>query len=273
MSIPSFLRTTVLACLVGFVMAVPAQAQSSSYVTLDYLDADEGGGPALENILKNVWKPIRSEQIRRGTFAGWQLYRVEYPGGEGPEYDYVTAIFYNDWSDIDYNTTWETVRNAHPGTEKAEFQKLQVRTRDAREMVRKELLVLLESVGSETGMSVGDYITVDLLKVPEGGDANYVQTKTNFWKPVHQALMNRGEQKGWFLGARRFAGSEDPHNYIVLRPRGSWQQVALPPKTVRSVFSDVHPDRSVEQIYERTRSTRTVVRTEIWTLVDQVMAR
>lgn len=254
-------------------MAVPAQGQSSSYVTLDYLEVDEGGGPELENILKNVWKPIRSEQIRRGTFAGWQLYRVEYPGGSDAEYNYVTAIFYNKWPDIDYNTTWETVRNAHPGKEKAEFQQLQQRTRDAREMVRKELVILLESVGSEKGMSVGDYVTVDLLKVPEGGDANFLQTKSNLWKPVHQALVKRGEQKSWLLGARRFAGSNDSHNYMVFRPRGSWDQVSIPPKTLRSVFSDVHSDRSTEQIYKRTRGTRELVRTEIWTLVDQVMAR
>lgn len=273
MSTASLLRATLLGCLVGFFLSIPAQGQNTEYVTLDYLDVDEGGGATFEQLARDVWKPIRSQQIRSETLVGWQLYRVEYPGGSGPEYDYVTAIFYEDWSDIDYNTTWETVRNAHPGKDKAEFQKLQEQTQAARQMVRKDLLVLLESVGSARRMSVGDYVTVDLLKVPEGGDANYLQTKTSLWKPVHQALVKRGEQKSWFLGARRFAGSGDPYNYMELRPRGSWEQVATSPKTVQSVFSQVHPDRSAEQIYKRTRSARDLVRTEIWTLVDQVMAQ
>lgn len=265
------LRTVFLAIGLAVLAPLAADGQDIDYVQFDYLQVDEERDELLVDMLRKVWKPIHERHAAAETFVGWQLYRVEYPDGTDPGYDYVTAIYFEDWADLNYSTTWEVVQNALPNTQREDFQRYQKQTRAWRDVVRSEVVAVLNAEGSQAELDNGDYLRVDLAKVDEGTGSEFLLVQSDIWQPVYQTLMEREEAKGWFVGGRHFAGTDDPHNYMVMRAHESWNQLRPDREGLRSILSEVHSEESVNELVQRTRSSRELVRTEIWTLLDQVM--
>ncbi|MEF8938236.1 MAG: hypothetical protein V5A22_00210 [Salinivenus sp.] len=278
------LRNSVLfsiAFLVGtLLLAAPpeASAQEVSYAKHDYMKVPSGQAEAYLQLEQDLWKPIHRQRAEDGTIAGWNLYEVVYPAGADREYDYVTVTFYEEWDQLE--SPYETIdlEQIHPDKDPQEITQ---QTVEARRQVHSEVVEVIDSVTPETEETDteeaqesenGGYLVVDFMEVPSGGGSAYVQMEQDLFKPVHRQMIEQSGQQSWFLVERQYADANDPYQYMTIQPYASWSDVepGTRSQAIESAFQEVHPDAVASEIGERVQETRTVVRREVWRLVDSV---
>lgn len=247
-----------------------AEAQETSYAQHDYMKVPSGQAQAYLDLEQELWKPIHRERAQDETIEGWNLYEVVYPAGAERSYDYVTVSFYDAWSRLESPYAEEHLTNAHPNMDPQEIAQ---RTVQSRSLVRSEVVeVVAKATGEETASDDAQYVAVDYMRVPEGGASDYVQAEQELWKPIHQELIERTSQTGWFVVELQFEGAEAPYQYMTIRPFADWAYLdpAAETGSFQAAFDAVHPDRSIAEVAEQTSGTRTIVRREVWRLVDSV---
>lgn len=267
---------SVAALLLGAVLlAAPAGtlAQEASYAQHDYMKVPPGQSQAYVDLEQNLWKPIHRQRAEDGSIAGWNLYEVVSPAGADRSHDYVTVTFYEEWGQIENSLTTEHVDQAHPNKDP---QQILDQTVETRSLVRSEVVEVIDAVTGEGSESEngdgGDYLRVDFMKVPEGGGSAYVQMEQELWKPIHRQLIEENAQGSWFLVGPQFTGTEDSYQYMTIHAGMSWSDTepASQFQAIESAIQEVYPNRPLSEIGERAAETRTIVRTEIWRLVDSV---
>jgi hypothetical protein len=247
-----------------------AEAQETSYAQHDYMKVPAGQTQAYLDLEQELWKPIHRERAQDETIEGWNLYEVVYPAGAERSYDYVTVSFYDAWDRLESPYAEEHLTKAHPNMDP---QELTQRTVQSRSLVRSEVVeVVARATGEETASEGAQYVTVDYMEVPEGGASDYVQAEQELWKPIHQELIERTSQTGWFVVELQFEGAEAPYQYMTIRPFADWSYLdpAAETNSFQEAFDAAHPDRSIAEVVEQTSGTRTIVRREVWRLVDSV---
>ena len=112
------------------------------------------------------------------------------------------------------------------------------------------------------------YVTVAYMKVPPGGGNAYGELEA-LWKPVHQARVDAGMILGWYLyEIQSPSGTEVHHNYATVTVFGSFE--AMENSYPEGVWEKVHPGVDMDEVFEKTRTARDLVRGETWQLLDQM---
>lgn len=260
----------LLAIITGLLLTCVSisEAQEVSYVQHDYMKVPPGQAQSYLDLEQDLWKPIHRERAQDGTIGGWNLYEVVFPAGAERDHDYVTATFFDSWDRLETPYEEEHLTNAHPNMDPEDVSQ---RTVQARSLVRSEVVEVVATVSDEESEDA-QYVVVDYMKVPEGEGADYVQVEQELWKPIHQEFVERSSQTGWFVVQLQFTGAEAPYQYMVIRPFADWSYLnpAAETGSFQAAFETAHPDRSLAEIAEETSETRSIVRREVWRLVDSV---
>jgi len=91
--------------------------------------------------------PIQQELVNSGARAGWSLWRAVYPRGFGRDYQYATADYFADFSQISSTGNYnEIMKKAHPGKDPAEIGK---ENRKAGFITKTELWEVIDAVMKE----------------------------------------------------------------------------------------------------------------------------
>ncbi len=112
--------------------------------------------------------------------------------------------------------------------------------------------------------SSGDalYIKVDYMKASPENISNYLEVEQELWKPIHQLRYEEGIILGWRFYSV-FVGEPDvPYNYIAVNFFDDFEKIDY--YRLNDLVREVYPDKDLAEFYDRTRSSREVVRTEIW---------
>lgn len=269
----SALRTVGVVILVGSVLLVVSSrsaAQQEAYVQYAYMDVAPGQEDAYLELEQDVWKPVHQLRLEDGAITGWHLYEVVLPGGTGPDYDYVTVSYYEDWNQVEVDIADAYFEEVHPDRDP---QQIFEETVETRSLVRSDVVEILDRVDpGGYAEQPGDYLVVDFLRVPVGGQAPYVHLERVVWEPIHRELIEAGSQLSWFVGGRQFVEDDDPYQYLTARVFDSWAGVepAAQMNALSSAVDGAHPDTTLEEIITRTEGARILVRREIWRLVDRL---
>jgi len=127
------------------------------------------------------------------------------------------------------------------------------------------VIILLLIITSVRGYPQGSdqlFAVVDFLKVEPGKFGEYLNLEQEVWKPMHQERLDRGKIVGWYLYAINFTGANDEYNYAVINLYSSLDSLENPWDA--DILSVVHPDKSRDQIMEKTRNARVQVRSELY---------
>ena len=92
---------------------------------------------ALEN---DIARPLHEERIQQDMMHNWRTYSLLKPGGVGYDYNFITADFYDNVSNIEYGFTNEIMQSVMP---RANFTETMNAIIDTREIVNSELWQLL----------------------------------------------------------------------------------------------------------------------------------
>ncbi len=124
-----------------FVAADPKATTPAKYQVINYMKVKEGMWDEYMNMETQLIKPIHVEMMKTGGRSAWGLYGRAF-GGTNHPYDFVTADFYNKWSDMnapgDYSKTLEKVNP------KMSMSYLEKRITETRNLVNSEVWELID---------------------------------------------------------------------------------------------------------------------------------
>jgi hypothetical protein len=249
------LRRALLTASVILLLALPSRAQEQTvYVEVDYM---KSLSPDYAQVESEIWKPVHQERIRRGQMLDWALYALRY--GDRSEFDYITINVYSDPRHLLEFSLEELVAAAHPGRSAEEVSN----TVASRQLVKSELWIQHDVVGPPDIFP--PVMGVSLMNVPPDAFDEYFAVERILWKPMHEATLGQSGVEGWGLYELAAPGGTSlPYNFATVNGYSDLEFGV----DMADIVARVHPNRTVEEIMNRTLAARDQILTTYWTLVD-----
>jgi len=244
----------------------PELKHTPHYAVVDYMKVQKNKTADYLEIEK-LWKAIHQKRLERGMIGGWYLCQVDNPAEESRDYQYLTVAVYDSFAKLEQPYGGDIFTAAYPNLDLSDFGK---KTQESRELIRSEVWTLEDAVMSEKRpWDDSGYITIDYMQPAAGKEGEYVQMERQIFHKLHQERINRELMNAWFfLGLRFPAGSDVPFHYLTVNACPSAETAgAWPDDLVKSVFTEEEM-RSWDMA--KVQDLRTVVRQDIWKIVDRV---
>jgi hypothetical protein len=115
------------------------------------------------------------------------------------------------------------------------------------------------------------YMLVQFMKVPEGKMDDWVKLERE-WKPLHDLRVKEGSMLSWSAIAQAMPSDEanGPVYATVTTYRGWPDPTRL---NFEELFKRAYPQGDLDAMSQRTQSARSIVRSEIWQVLDQTEPR
>lgn len=127
---------------------------------------------------------------------------------------------------------------------------------------------LVPAVSTDTKSA--KYIEVDYMKTNPGKDADYLKIEQEMWKPLHQERIKQGLVRSWSLYRVQFpSGAAEKYDYVTVNAFDQFGQLENPYANFDKVLTKVHPGVKVDDLGDRTEKARSLVRSEVWVLIDK----
>lgn len=140
------------------------------------------------------------------------------------------------------------------------------KTGEKRDHVRSEVWAWNDGVFGESD-SPPKYLVTNYMAVPEGRMAEYMAMEKDLIKPMQKAHIDAGGRAGWGIYNLVFPyGAEVPYQVATVDFYNEWKD--LNSGNFRAFAQKVHPNKSFEYITRQINETRTLLRGDLWRLVD-----
>ena len=268
----SFWRTAssvLIVCIVASFLPIKSMAQENSnlYIEVDLMKVKPGDEENYVELEQKVWKPIHQERINKGIIVGWVLYQVMYTGADDA-YNYATVNVYANPENLENPYQGMTFKEIHPDKDlNNEIEK----TINTRTLVRKQLMSRANYAYPNGGNNPAPhkYIVVNYMKTIPGG--NFMQVENELAKPVSQELIKNGDWAGWSVWSNVFPrGTGMESNVVTVDYFSDFSKIGS--ANYRQAFGKAHPGKEWSEFGEKVGNSRIMVRSELWKVVDFVLA-
>ncbi len=110
------------------------------YLEMQYMKAEPGKGGEYLRAVRELWKPIHEERVKKGLILAWGIAGMRYPAGANREYDYVTATYYDRFAALE---------QPYEGIDSSKLDEAGQRSAATRKLVRGEVWTLLDRVAGQ----------------------------------------------------------------------------------------------------------------------------
>ena len=244
-----------------FTKQAVSQENEIRYALVEYFKVKPENTEKYLEFSKNFWRPLQMERIAQKEIVGWRLYRIQFTG-TNDEYNFVTAAFFDDFNKLEkvYNID---IQKVHPGRNINDTMEEIYKVRD---LVKTNLLVVNNGTVNNTAFK---YIQVNFMNVKQGEENEYLDVEDSIWKPVHQELVDNRAKAGWSLWSLVFPnGSGLPYQFLAVDDFTDFSQIGN--VNYSDVFSKVHKDKNLNELYDRTNNSRILVKSELWESLDAI---
>jgi len=232
-------------------------------VVVEYLKVKPEDHLKYLEVEQKIWKPMHQERIRRGIIASWTLYAVEFTGS-ADSYNYVAITTYNDPKNLENPWNADIPAKVHPNMSLAEMME---RTNKSRDLVRSELYSGVAAIPEIPFKDPAEYIQVNFMNVEQGKHSEYESIEKDVWMPIHEESIRSGKTVGWGLFSALFPrGAGREYQYLTLNTFSDYSYIFELDFSIP--FKAIHPDKDYHEMTRKTREVRTIVRTELWDLID-----
>lgn len=246
-----------------FPVAASSQTIPSLFVVVDYMKVKPENTSRYLEVEQDIWKPMHQERVKQGIIVGWYLYAVEFAGTDG-EYNYVVISLYDNAESLESPWNAEIPAQVHP---RKQISELMEQTYGSRQNVKTELYYSVATAPEIPLETPASYLQVNFMQVDPGQQSTYEQLESDIWQPIHNEAINSGRTSGWGLWRSLFPrGAGQKYQYITLNTFSEFSYVFELDYSVP--FGDIHPDKNFSEVIQKTQQMRTIVRTELWDLID-----
>ncbi len=255
--------------LVKFPLNVQAQQnESQAFVLVDCLKIPFENEAKYLDFIKNTVVPIQKERIKQGSIVMWYLYKVRFTGASD-NYNYVVVNLFDNPANIENPFKGLDVGKILPGKD---LNKVLAEANTMRTIVSSTLLNRQAFIYPPNGPGDFKYLQIDYMKVPQGKDGEYFEVENTFWKPIHNEFIKAGSRVGWSLWGRVFpAGSGLDFQYLTANYFSDWSKIGA--AYYNDAFSKAHPGKDMNEVGEKTNASRTLVKSELWEVIERVVAQ
>lgn len=264
------MKTVVIALAVIVVLgACPMESkaqQQRPFVLIECMKVTPENEALYLEVEKDIWKPIHQERVEQGIIIGWILYRIHYTA-LNDEYNYVTATIFANPANLEHPYGGIDPAKVHPNMH---IEKVHEKTMASRDLVKRSLIRRAGSAYPENSMGPASfkYIEVNYMKSKVG---NYIAAANSIWKPMHQEFIKSGTRAGWSLWTAIYPrGTETDFQFVTVNYFKDFSQIGA--ANMAEAFKKAHPDKDQQTELGKVAATREMVRTELWEVVDRVMA-
>lgn len=267
-------KLLILTTLLSFslFLTIPLLAQDNdpptSYHSLDYIKVTPGMyGDYLK--LEKAWNKIHSANIKAGKYNQWVLDEVLYPRGANAEYDFITRHSFRGEQQLTafmegafFPADWQSLLNH-------EEMALVQRTAEIRTIVKSEIWSSIDGIFADDYRDAKIHV-FNFFDHPEGKSrADHVKAEQAIWKPVHQARIDAGTMKGWFLLGMVFPyGANMPYHDATVDVYASVADYFA--DGLLDTFNKVHPGKDANKLINSTWESGTLIRGEVRMMIDRI---
>lgn len=244
------------------------QNEPQAFVLVDCLKIPFENEAKYLDFIKSTVVPIQKERIKQGTIVAWFLYKVRFTGA-GDNYNYAVVSLFDNPANIESPMKGLDVGKVFPGKD---LNKVLTEANSLRTIVSSTLLQRQSFVYPPSGPGNFKYLQIDYMKVPQGKEGEYYDVETTVWKPVHNEFIKAGSRVGWSFWGRVFpAGTGMDFQYITVNYFADWSKIGA--ADYNDAFSKAHPGKDMNELGKRTDAARSLVKSELWEVVERVAAQ
>jgi len=113
-----------------------------------------------------------------------------------------------------------------------------------------------------------NFMLVEFMKVADGKEAEWIKLERETWKPMHALRVGNGGIQSWQAISQWMPGDESRGaTYATVTTFRGWPD---PTKTnFEDLFKQAHPRADMQALMDQTQAARSIVRSEIWQVLDQ----
>ena len=253
----------------------PLSAQTTEqkpvYFSVSYIKVQPGKEAQYRALLKKYGKKINEYFYKSGTIMGWYMHEVLMPSGAATEYDYAAVNVSTHFKELvdDSISIRDVFKKVFSGMTDKMFDSIASQYQHARTVVKREIYKSV--TGLNPGAPPTKYVSLDFMKTLPGKDGDYEKMEKETWMPVHKERVNMGVIKDWELYQKILPyNTKDEFNYVT----GQFfdDLSAVEDAKYMESFNKAWPGQDVNKFMQNTESTRTLVKNELWLLIDYVDA-
>jgi hypothetical protein len=246
----------VFLALAVFAIAIPQQAQ---YVgaRVSYAKVKPGQWNNFLKLEKDI-KDYHQARVEKGIITDWEFYEKIFSGTNEP-HDFIWVHINDDFKKTENPNPRDLAESLYSKEEIDDFQK---RIGETREVIGSEYY---DRVMTAEGGTQANYLRVNFYQVKGSDRADYLALREEYIKPIFEHMIKEGHLTSWSMWHKTPYGPD--YQYVTVdgfSEYGQWKE-GMP---LRAAFDKLFPEDDFSAAGEKLMGTRTLVKSEIWKLVE-----
>lgn len=270
-----YLKISLFAGLVACLISLNSFSQTATpeYLSLTFIklnDASKAG--SYEALLKYYGKAYMQYRYKHGDIDGWYADEVIMPSGSANEYDIVVGEMSKNMQVLVDDTlpVTDIFKKVFPGITDEILEGVFSQYESMRKIVKTEIFRVLDTTHASKTMPL--YTKMNFAKATPGNDSLYEALEENSWIAFHQLRMKKGFMADWELDKKLMP--QDIHaEYDYLTVDYYNRLDGMTDTQFMQEAKTLWTDAERTKILSMTGTSRTIVRSEIWKLIDYVDER
>lgn len=257
-----------LTALLLTLMAGPIWGQQNQVVsaTSMFYDTEDAADRAYLDFVKNVTKKLAEASMKEDPSVRSVIMSVRLFGGNpAPVGRYRLVVLRDGFAELNPQQLSAIAPKAIGMT----YDDYMKKAATLRKQTGSSLRRLMVSTGDGRPVDIveGDIIRTDLMKIAPDRAADYYSLEREHWLPMQTQRMKEGAVKSWTL-------------WSFVSPSGSGRRYDAMTSTIykdlnaamanpgyEALYRKLFPDRSPASVFDRTRTTRTIVQSDLWRVI------
>ena len=254
---------TVLLTFNTFLLAAQETAPPI-FARISMFKATPGKEAEYLKYIDGTIKPALARLRDNGKIVQWILFKVHFAGGMD-EYNYVGVVYSVGWDNTQPFSLPALLKEIDPNVDPVAIDS---KLREYRTLVREHLVYRVEAIEPNPPVP-SRYVRLDYMKVKPGMNDAYLKAERDDWMPFHKTLVNDGQSTGWGLWQLVFpGGTEAPYHFVTSNRYANYADVMA--ADYEKSFKKASPAKNMNDIINRTTSSRDLVRSELWEVVNML---
>jgi len=264
----------IFVCLILTVFLTPDSCSQGNaptvYVGVNFIKVRPGKQGQYQQLIDKYGKKINEYFYKKDNLLGWYLYKTLVPSGSSVDYNYASVNVVTTLSSLldPSVSSKEIIKKVFPEMSDKMISDLMAKYDSCREVVRSEIYVPVPgaSTGDSTNPAPAKYMEVDMMRPTEGKTDDYIKMETDVFKPIHAERIKSGYLRSWGLYQRAFPDERSGFEFVTVNFLDNLDKMGGYEDAVKKVT----PQTDINAMFKQTAATRTLIRSEIWKLVDFV---
>ncbi|MEL6718196.1 MAG: hypothetical protein AAFO82_19610 [Bacteroidota bacterium] len=220
--------------------------------------------------MEKAWTKIHKAKLAAGAIKGWSLLEVVSPSGSHVEYNYVT------YENLGLNADAAKFLDSPYFPE--DWQKLLTkeelalvnRTGELRTLVKNEVWQLRDGMYDDNWMDAKIQVC-NFFSLPKGKNGyDHYQVEKKYWMPVHKARIADDKLEGWDISNLYMPFGSDQAYEVATTDVYKDMKQYMAEAEMEAYMKKLHPNKSMDEIFEETRAIGDLIKGEVRQLIDRV---